>query len=298
MLKQIKTLGLSLIIGSMIVTSVPIITFADNNKAQQVTVDEKTYLNNLEKGARQTAELNLENWNKSKLDVQDVFDIMKNTEEINKFSIDDTNKCRLAILEGLIEGGNIDIKPKEMLDMYNYMIEHDIDDVDKYEKEMKKIEKQTKKKSTKQKQTKKKSTKQKQTKKKSTKQKQTKTKVEKIKRPWSKKKRKQLITQLVFSVLDDTVNLEELILNQYAKTGDDMANILYDIRLGLCKAIDEGVAQDPACEDLKIKPEEIGDLIDEWVEIEYATMNHKSLMRRMAEIDANRAIEEMFPGMR
>ena len=278
MLKQIKTLGLSLIIGSMIVTSVPIITFADNNKAQQVTVDEKTYLNNLEKGARQTAELNLENWNKSKLDVQDVFDIMKNTEEINKFSIDDTNKCRLAILEGLIEGGNIDIKPKEMLDMYNYMIEHDIDDVDKYEKEMKKIEKQTKKKSTKQKQ--------------------TKTKVEKIKRPWSKKKRKQLITQLVFSVLDDTVNLEELILNQYAKTGDDMANILYDIRLGLCKAIDEGVAQDPACEDLKIKPEEIGDLIDEWVEIEYATMNHKSLMRRMAEIDANRAIEEMFPGMR
>jgi hypothetical protein len=286
MLKQIKTLGLSLIIGSMIVTSVPTITFADNNKAQQVTVDEKTYLNNLEKGARQTAELNLENWDESKLDVQDVFDIMKNTEEINKFSIDDINKCRLAILEGLIEGGNVDIKPKEMLDMYNYMIEHDIDDVDKYEKEMKKIEKQTKKKSTKQKQTKKKSTKQ------------TKTKVEKIKRPWSKKKRKQLITQLVFSVLDDTVNLEELILNQYAKTGDDMANILYDIRLNLCKAIDEGVAQDPACEDLKIKPEEIGDLIDEWVEIEYATMNHKSLMRRMAEIDVNRAIEETFPSTR
>jgi hypothetical protein len=296
MLKQIKTLGLSLIIGSMIVTSVPTITFADNNKAQQVTVDEKTYLNNLEKGARQTAELNLENWDESKLDVQDVFDIMKNTEEINKFSIDDINKCRLAILEGLIEGGNVDIKPKEMLDMYNYMIEHDIDDVDKYEKEMKKIEKQTKKKSTKQKQTKTKSTKQKQTKKKSTKQ--TKTKVEKIKRPWSKKKRKQLITQLVFSVLDDTVNLEELILNQYAKTGDDMANILYDIRLNLCKAIDEGVAQDPACEDLKIKPEEIGDLIDEWVEIEYATMNHKSLMRRMAEIDVNRAIEETFPSTR
>ena len=286
MLKQIKTLGLSLIIGSMMVTSVPTITFADNNKVQQVTVDEKTYLNNLEKGAKQTAELNLENWDESKLDVQDVFDIMKNTEEINKFSIDDTNKCRLAILEGLIEGGNVDIKPKEMLDMYNYMIEHDIDDVDKYEKEMKKIEKQTKKKSTKQKQTKKKSTKQ------------TKTKVEKIKRPWSKKKRKQLITQLVFSVLDDTVNLEELILKQYAKTGDDMANILYDIRLNLCKAIDEGVAQDPACEDLKIKPEEIGDLIDEWVEIEYATMNHKSLMRRMAEIDANKAIEETFPGMR
>ena len=286
MLKQIKTLGLSLIIGSMMVISVPTITFADNNKAQQVTVDEKTYLNNLEKGAKQTAELNLENWDESKLDVQDVFDIMKNTEEINKFSIDDTNKCRLAILEGLIEGGNVDIKPKEMLDMYNYMIEHDIDDVDKYEKEMKKIEKQNKKKSTKQKQTKKKSTKQ------------TKTKVEKIKRPWSKKKRKQLITQLVFSVLDDTVNLEELILKQYAKTGDDMANILYDIRLNLCKAIDEGVAQDPACEDLKIKPEEIGDLIDEWVEIEYATMNHKSLMRRMAEIDANKAIEETFPGMR
>ena len=286
MLKQIKTLGLSLIIGSMMVTSVPTITFADNNKVQQVTVDEKTYLNNLEKGAKQTAELNLENWDESKLDVQDVFDIMKNTEEINKFSIDDTNKCRLAILEGLIEGGNVDIKPKEMLDMYNYMIEHDIDDVDKYEKEMKKIEKQTKKKSTKQKQTKKKSTKQ------------TKTKVEKIKRPWSKKKRKQLITQLVFSVLDDTVNLEELILKQYAKTGDDMDNILYDIRLNLCKAIDEGVAQDPACEDLKIKPEEIGDLIDEWVEIEYATMNHKSLMRRMAEIDANKAIEETFPGMR
>ena len=286
MLKQIKTLGLSLIIGSMMVISVPTITFAGNNKAQQVTVDEKTYLNNLEKGAKQTAELNLENWDESKLDVQDVFDIMKNTEEINKFSIDDTNKCRLAILEGLIEGGNVDIKPKEMLDMYNYMIEHDIDDVDKYEKEMKKIEKQNKKKSTKQKQTKKKSTKQ------------TKTKVEKIKRPWSKKKRKQLITQLVFSVLDDTVNLEELILKQYAKTGDDMANILYDIRLNLCKAIDEGVAQDPACEDLKIKPEEIGDLIDEWVEIEYATMNHKSLMRRMAEIDANKAIEETFPGMR
>ena len=286
MLKQIKTLGLSLIIGSMMVTSVPTITFADNNKVQQVTVDEKTYLNNLEKGAKQTAELNLENWDESKLDVQDVFDIMKNTEEINKFSIDDTNKCRLAILEGLIEGGNVDIKPKEMLDMYNYMIEHDIDDVDKYEKEMKKIEKQTKKKSTKQKQTKKKSTKQ------------TKTKVEKIKRPWSKKKRKQLITQLVFSVLDDTVNLEELILKQYAKTGDDMANILYDIRLNLCKAIDEGVAQDPACEDLKIKPEEIGDLIDEWVEIEYATMNHKSLMRRMAQIDANKAIEETFPSMR
>ena len=286
MLKQIKTLGLSLIIGSMMVTSVPTITFAGNNKAQQVTVDEKTYLNNLEKGAKQTAELNLENWDESKLDVQDVFDIMKNTEEINKFSIDDTNKCRLAILEGLIEGGNVDIKPKEMLDMYNYMIEHDIDDVDKYEKEMKKIEKQNKKKSTKQKQTKKKSTKQ------------TKTKVEKIKRPWSKKKRKQLITQLVFSVLDDTVNLEELILKQYAKTGDDMANILYDIRLNLCKAIDEGVAQDPACEDLKIKPEEIGDLIDEWVEIEYATMNHKSLMRRMAQIDANKAIEETFPSMR
>ena len=286
MLKQIKTLGLSLIIGSMMVISVPTITFAGNNKAQQVTVDEKTYLNNLEKGAKQTAELNLENWDESKLDVQDVFDIMKNTEEINKFSIDDTNKCRLAILEGLIEGGNVDIKPKEMLDMYNYMIEHDIDDVDKYEKEMKKIEKQNKKKSTKQKQTKKKSTKQ------------TKTKVEKIKRPWSKKKRKQLITQLVFSVLDDTVNLEELILKQYAKTGDDMANILYDIRLNLCKAIDEGVAQDPACEDLKIKPEEIGDLIDEWVEIEYATMNHKSLMRRMAQIDANKAIEETFPSMR
>lgn len=282
MLKQIKTLGLSLIIGSMIVTSVPTITFADNSKTQQVTVDEKTYLNNLEIGAKEMAEINLENWGGAKISTQDIFDLMKGTEEINKYSIDDINKCRLAIIEGLIEGGNADIKPKEMLEMYNYMIEHDIDDVDKYEKEMKKIEKQ----------------KQKQAKKKSTKQKQTKTKVEKIRRPWSKKKRKQLITQLVFSVLDDTVNLEELILNQYAKTDDDMADILYDIRLGLCEAIDEGVAKDPACENLKIKPEEIGDLVDEWVEIEYATMNHKSLMRRMAQIQANKKIEESFPGMK
>ena len=282
MLKQIKTLGLSIVIGSMIVTSVPTITFADNNKTQQVTVDEKTYLNNLEIGAKEMAEINLEKWGETKISTQDIFDLMKGTEEINKYSINDTNKCRLAIIEGLIEGGNADIKPKEMLEMYNYMIEHDIDDVDKYEKEMKKIEKQ----------------KQKQAKKKSTKQKQTKTKVKKIRRPWSKKKRKELITQLVFSVLDDTVNLEELILNQYAKTDDDMADILYDIRLGLCEAIDEGVAKDPACENLKIKPEEIGDLVDEWVEIEYATMNHKSLMRKMAQIKANKSVEEMFPGMK
>ena len=282
MLKQIKTLGLSIVIGSMVITSVPTITFADNNKTQQVTVDEKTYLNNLEIGAKEMAEINLENWGETKISTQDIFDLMKGTEEINKYSINDTNKCRLAIIEGLIEGGNADIKPKEMLEMYNYMIEHDIDDVDKYEKEMKKIEKQ----------------KQKQAKKKSTKQKQTKTKVKKIRRPWSKKKRKELITQLVFSVLDDTVNLEELILNQYAKTDDDMADILYDIRLGLCEAIDEGVAKDPACENLKIKPEEIGDLVDEWVEIEYATMNHKSLMRKMAQIKANKSVEEMFPGMK
>lgn len=282
MLKQIKTLGLSIVIGSMVITSVPTISFADNNKTQQVTVDEKTYLNNLEIGAKEMAEINLENWGETKISTQDIFDLMKGTEEINKYSINDTNKCRLAIIEGLIEGGNADIKPKEMLEMYNYMIEHDIDDVDKYEKEMKKIEKQ----------------KQKQAKKKSTKQKQTKTKVKKIRRPWSKKKRKQLITQLVFSVLDDTVNLEELILNQYAKTDDDMADILYDIRLGLCEAIDEGVAKDPACENLKIKPEEIGDLVDEWVEIEYTTMNHKSLMRKMAQIKANKSVEEMFPGMK
>lgn len=282
MLKQIKTLGLSIVIGSMVITSVPTISFADNNKTQQVTVDEKTYLNNLEIGAKEMAEINLENWGETKISTQDIFDLMKGTEEINKYSINDTNKCRLAIIEGLIEGGNADIKPKEMLEMYNYMIEHDIDDVDKYEKEMKKIEKQ----------------KQKQAKKKSTKQKQTKTKVKKIRRPWSKKKRKQLITQLVFSVLDDTVNLEELILNQYAKTDDDMADILYDIRLSLCEAIDEGVAKDPACENLKIKPEEIGDLVDEWVEIEYTTMNHKSLMRKMAQIKANKSVEEMFPGMK
>ena len=132
MLKQIKTLGLSIVIGSMIVTSVPTITFADNNKTQQVTVDEKTYLNNLEIGAKEMAEINLENWGETKISTQDIFDLMKGTEEINKYSINDTNKCRLAIIEGLIEGGNADIKPKEMLEMYNYMIEHDIDDVDKY----------------------------------------------------------------------------------------------------------------------------------------------------------------------
>jgi hypothetical protein len=289
MLKQIKTLGLSLIIGSMVITSVPTISFANNNnRVQQVTVDEKTYLNNLENVGKQTAEINLKQGDIDKLGTQDVFDLMKGMEEINTYSINDTNKCRLAIIEGLVDGGNVDIKPKEMLEMYNYMIEHDIDNVSKYEKEMKKVKKQEKKKSTKQKQTKKKSTKQKQ----------TKTKVEKIKRPWSKKKRDQLVTQLVFSVLNDTVNLENLIVNQYAETGDDMADILYDIRLGLCEAIDKGVAQDPACEDLKIKPKEIGKLVDEWVEIEYATMNHKSLMRRMAQIQANKKIEEAFPGMK
>ena len=279
MLKQIKTLGLSLIIGSVVITSVPTISFANNNnRVQQVTVDEKTYLNNLEKVGKQTAEMNLKQGDIDKLGTQDIFDLMKGMEEINKYSINDTNKCRLAIIEGLVDGGNVDIKPKEMLEMYNYMIEHDIDSVSKYEKEMKKVKKQTKKKSTKQKQ--------------------TKTKVEKIKRPWSKKKRDQLVTQLVFSVLDDTVNLEELIVNQYAKTGDDMADILYDIRLGLCEAIDKCVAQDPAFEDLKIKPKEIGKLVDEWVEIEYATMNHKSLMRRMAQIQANKALEGACPEMK
>ena len=279
MLKQIKTLGLSLIIGSMVITSVPTISFANNNnRVQQVTVDEKTYLNNLEKVGKQTAEMNLKQGDIDKLGTQDIFDLMKGMEEINKYSINDTNKCRLAIIEGLVDGGNADIKPKEMLEMYNYMIEHDIDSVSKYEKEMKKVKKQTKKKSTKQKQ--------------------TKTKVEKIKRPWSKKKRDKLVTQLVFSVLDDTVNLEDLIVNQYAKTGDDMADILYDIRLGLCESIDKGVAQDPACEDLKIKPKEIGKLVDEWVEIEYATMNHKSLMRRMAQIQANKALEGACPEMK
>ena len=279
MLKQIKTLGLSLIIGSMVITSVPTISFANNNnRVQQVTVDEKTYLNNLEKVGKQTAEMNLKQGDIDKLGTQDIFDLMKGMEEINKYSINDTNKCRLAIIEGLVDGGNVDIKPKEMLEMYNYMIEHDIDSVSKYEKEMKKVKKQTKKKSTKQKQ--------------------TKTKVEKIKRPWSKKKRDQLVTQLVFSVLDDTVNLENLIVNQYAKTGDDMADILYDIRLGLCEAIDKCVAQDPAFEDLKIKPKEIGKLVDEWVEIEYATMNHKSLMRRMAQIQANKALEGACPEMK
>ena len=289
MLKQLKTLGLSLIIGSMVITSVPTISFANNNnRVQQVTVDEKTYLNNLEKVGKQTAEMNLKQGDIDKLGTQDVFDLMKGMEEINKYSINDINKCRLAIIEGLVDGGNVDIKPKEMLEMYNYMIEHDIDSVSKYEKEMKKVKKQTKKNSTKQKQTKKKSTKQKQ----------TKTKVEKIKRPWSKKKRDKLVTQLVFSVLDDTVNLEDLIVNQYAKTGDDMADILYDIRLGLCESIDKGVAQDPACEDLKIKPKEIGKLVDEWVEIEYATMNHKSLMRRMAQIQANKALEGACPEMK
>ena len=277
MLKQIKTLGLSLIIGSMVITSVPTISFANNNnRVQQVTVDEKTYLNNLEKVGKQTAEMNLKQGDIDKLGTQDIFDLMKGMEEINKYSINDTNKCRLAIIEGLVDGGNVDIKPKEMLEMYNYMIEHDIDSVSKYEKEMKKVKKQTKKKSTKQ----------------------TKTKVEKIKRPWSKKKRDQLVTQLVFSVLDDTVNLENLIVNQYAKTGDDMADILYDIRLGLCEAIDKCVAQDPAFEDLKIKPKEIGKLVDEWVEIEYATMNHKSLMRRMAQIQANKALEGACPEMK
>ena len=48
------------------------------------------------------------------------------------FSKVNKDEGRLAYITGLIEGGNTDIEPEEMLTIYEYMIENNLTDVEKY----------------------------------------------------------------------------------------------------------------------------------------------------------------------
>ena len=109
-------------------------------------LSEKEILNNFRKSGVEVASKNLEATNTDNLSIQDIFDIVKSTEDANKNMFSKVNKDegRLAYITGLIEGGNTDIEPKEMLNIYKYMIENNLTDVDKYyEKDKKEEEKET-----------------------------------------------------------------------------------------------------------------------------------------------------------
>lgn len=160
MLKQIKTLGIALVMGTMLVgcdSEVENIEIEDTNpvkQEQQVEekvekqeptkekkeekIDKETYLNNLENSGKQVAVILMEQFGIDELNEQHIFDNIKGTEEVNEYTFkDDVNACRLAIMRGLIEGGNVNIKPEEMLEIYNYMIENDLYNVGDYYKIMK-----------------------------------------------------------------------------------------------------------------------------------------------------------------
>lgn len=160
MLKQIKTLGIALVMGTMLVgcdSEVENIEIEDTNpvkQEQQVEekvekqepikekkeekIDKETYLNNLENSGKQVAVILMEQFGIDELNEQHIFDNIKGTEEVNEYTFkDDINACRLAIIKGLIEGGNVNIKPEEMLAIYNYMIENDLYNVSDYYKIMK-----------------------------------------------------------------------------------------------------------------------------------------------------------------
>lgn len=172
MLKQIKTLGLVLVIGSMLVgceSEVEDVEIEDTNPTKQEQqieekevkeevekqeskeekkeekeqtkkegkIDKETYLNNLEKGHTEFAAALIEKLEVDELNEQEIFDIVKGSEEVNEYTFnDDIDACRLAIMKGLIKGGNASIKPEDMLEMYNYMIENNIDNVNDYYKIM------------------------------------------------------------------------------------------------------------------------------------------------------------------
>lgn len=106
-------------------------------------LSEKDILNNFRKSGVEVASKNLEASNTDNLSIQDIFDIVKSTEDANKNMFSKVNKDegRLAYITGLIEGGNTDIEPEEMLTIYEYMIENNLTDVEKYYEKDKKEEK-------------------------------------------------------------------------------------------------------------------------------------------------------------
>ena len=173
MLNNIKRLGLVLVIGSMMVgcsdvSSTTTETVEQNREEMNVEqsntnkeepkkeetkveekqeiekeLSEKDILNNFRKSGVEVASKNLEASNVDNLSIQDIFDIVKSTEDVNKNMFSKVNKDegRLAYITGLIEGGNTDIEPKEMLNIYKYMIENNLTDVEKYYEKDKKEEK-------------------------------------------------------------------------------------------------------------------------------------------------------------
>ena len=161
MLKQIKTLGIVLVIGTMLVgcdSEVQDVEIEDTNPTQQEQqveekeepkeekkIDKETYLKNLENSGKQFAVILMENYGLDQLNEQYIFNAIKDIEEVNEYTFkDDIDVCRLASMKGLIEVGNVNIKPEDMLKMYNYMIENNIDNVGDYYKILDNNEKETK----------------------------------------------------------------------------------------------------------------------------------------------------------
>lgn len=279
MLKQIKTLGLALIVGMLVgcedIESTEIQETENVKQEQQVEKEIKTKedrIEQLEDISYQAVKSIVDEAGKDAIDQQFIFNMIKVTEDASEDPYGyglSQEEGRTAIITGISKAVKLDKSIEEILAAYESLnkpvIENKQEDKNKKKVETKNEEPKTE------------------------------TKESELSKSLKGKSRNTKIRTIISQALETAtadVDWEEAYLKEYKETNIELSEFINTVVDKSIVAMMESVDSIPELAELEPTEKEIAETVSTYFTAEFSTLNTKNLMYRMVQIDEAKKIEE------
>ena len=278
MLKQIKTLGLSLIMGIMLVGCSDVeSTKIEDTKTNEIIYtefdsDREQELANI---CHDGVMMDMESNDLESIDEEYIHDMIVELESIS----DDPyghgltkNQGRLAAIKGCLNAYNLDITAEEILN--NYIEKYDSESIE--EKELVKEESKVEEKKTEKEE----------------------SKVEAIEKPKNKKERNSLVRTIITKAIEEGLNanggLLEMYVSYHKETGKDYGTFLEEIMISIHETVYEEVKTNKLYSELDITEKEVADIVAEVIGYQAALIDEKDRDRAIFNSQRQDIYDEML----
>ena len=278
MLKQIKTLGLSLIMGIMLVGCSDV----ESTKIEDTKTNEIIYTEFDSEREQELANifydgvmLDIESNDLESIDEEYIHNMIAELESISDEPYGyglTKNQGRLAAIKGCLNAYNLDMTAEEILN--NHIEKYDSESIE--EKELVKEETKVEEKKTEKEE----------------------TKVEAIEKPKNRKERNSLVRTIITGAIEEGLNanggLLEMYVSYHKETGKDYGTFLEEIMISIHETVYEEVKTNKLYSELDITEKEVADIVAEVIGYQAALIDEKDRDRAIFNSQRQDIYDEML----
>ena len=288
MLKQIKTLGLALVVGCMMVGCSDV----ESTKIEDTKTNEIIYTEFDSEREQELANIfydgimmYMEGNDLESIDEEYIHDMIAELESISNDPYGHgltKNQGRLAAIKGCLNAYNLDMTAEEILN--NHIEKYDSESIEEKElvkEETKVEEKKTEKSKVEEKKTEKEE-----------------SKIEAIEKPKNKKERNALVRTIITEAIEEGLNanggLLEMYVSYHKETGKDYGTFLEEIMISIHETVYEEVETNKLYSELDITEKEVAEIVAEVIGYQAALIDEKDRDRAVFNSQRQDIYDEML----